>query len=178
MYLSEEEQKMLDGAYGETTQKMHESCWSLSGIIYGAEHMIEINNAHPPGVLSCGGRCRLSYVRDASHEACSESRPTLNTSAWNYMTWKELWFPEEFAAKQMELSQAYEKNGCVFNQYMYPPYLNGNVPMFGEHVAWGESSANRICKFGAGRHAQTAKAAPPLWPPPSLAGFGLWAASG
>ncbi len=111
------------------------------GNIYGAEHMIEINNAHSPGVsYRVAGDAGLSYVRDASHEACFRIPTTLNTIGMDYDAWKELGFPEEFAAKQMELSQAYEKMGA-FSTNTCTPYLTGNVPMFGEHVAWGESSA-------------------------------------
>ena len=47
MHLTAEEQKMLDGAYGETVRRSMKVLVAL-GEIYGADHMIEVKNVHSP----------------------------------------------------------------------------------------------------------------------------------
>ncbi len=54
--------------------------------------------------------------------------------------WKELGIEPDFAEKQFELSEAYNTMGAYCTNTC-TPYLCGNTPMMGEHIAWGESSA-------------------------------------
>lgn len=140
MRLTEEEQKMLDGGYGETVKKCMKVLVAL-GNIYGADHMIEIKNVHTPGVsYRVTGDAGLNYVKDASKDAKFCVPVTLNTIGIDYENWEKIGFPKDFSQKQIELSEAYKKMGAI-PVNTCTPYLNGNVPMFGEHVAWGESSA-------------------------------------
>ena len=140
MRLTAEEQKMLDGAYGETVKRSMKVLVAL-GEIYGADHMIEIKNVHSPGVsYRVAGNAGLGYVEDASKDATFRVPLTLNTIGIDAQDWEKIGFPEEFARKQLELSEAYERMGAIPTNSC-TPYLNGNLPMFGEHVAWGESSA-------------------------------------
>lgn len=140
MRLTQEEQKMLDGEYGKTVQKSMEVLVAL-GKIYGADHMIEIKNVHSPGVsYRVTGEAGLNYVKEASKEVKFCVPMTLNTIGIENQNWEKMGFPKEFAQKQMELSRAYEKMGAI-PVNSCTPYLNGNIPMMGEHVAWGESSA-------------------------------------
>ena len=140
MRLTEEEQKMLDGEYGKTVQKSMKVLVTL-GKIYGADHMIEVRNVHSPGVsYRVTGDAGLNYVKEASEEVKFRVPMTLNTIGIDYQNWERMGFPKEFAEKQIELSQAYEKMGAIPTNSC-TPYLNGNIPMMGEHVAWGESSA-------------------------------------
>lgn len=140
MKLTVEEQKMLDGEYGKTVQKSMKVLVAL-GKIYGAEHMIEIKNVHAPGVsYRVTGDAGLNYVKEASEDGKFRVPMTLNTIGIEYENWEKMGFPEEFAHKQIEICDAYRKMGAIpFNSCT--PYLNGNIPMKGEHVAWGESSA-------------------------------------
>ena len=140
MHLTDEEQKMLAGDYGKTVQKCMKVLVAL-GEIYGAEHMIEVNNVHAPGVsYRVTGDAGLNYVKEASEDAKFRVPMTLNTIGIEYEKWEEMGFPKEFAQKQIELSEAYKKMGAISTNTC-TPYLTGNVPMKGEHVAWGESSA-------------------------------------
>jgi hypothetical protein len=54
--------------------------------------------------------------------------------------WKELGFPEDFAEKQIRIINAFKEMGIVVTSTC-TPYLAGNLPRFGEHIAWSESSA-------------------------------------
>jgi len=51
-----------------------------------------------------------------------------------------MYFTKKFALKQIEILDAYRKMGGI-STYTCTPYLVGNIPMMGEHIAWGESSA-------------------------------------
>jgi predicted aconitase len=141
LYLTDEEQRMLDGEYGTSVRKSLKILVTL-GEIYGAERMIKIKNVHSPGVsYRVAGDAGLNYVKDTAQEGCSCAVPTtLNTIGIDSEDWERLEFPREFSLKQLELLAAYRKLGCLSN-YTCTPYLVGNVPLFGEHVAWGESSA-------------------------------------
>lgn len=140
MYLTDEEKAMLEGKQGELVKKCMEILVAL-GDVYGAERMIEISNVHSPGVsYRVTGDAGLDYVKEASEIGCFCIPTTLNTIGVDSENWKELGFPEEFSKKQLELNEAYEKMGAYSN-YTCTPYLTGNVPLAGEHVAWGESSA-------------------------------------
>ena len=139
MNLTEKEQAMLDGKEGKPVQKCMEVLVTL-GEIYGADHMIEINNVHSPGVsYRVAGDAGLEYVKDASEQGGFCVPTTLNTIGIDSENWKDF-FPEDFSLKQLELNEAYQKLGA-YSTYTCTPYLTGNIPLAGEHVAWGESSA-------------------------------------
>ncbi len=53
---------------------------------------------------------------------------------------ENLGFSEEFTKKQLAIVEAYQKMG-VSTTCTCTPYLVGNVPTFGSHIAWSESSA-------------------------------------
>jgi len=140
MYLTKEEEAMLNGERGETIQKCMKVLVTL-GELYGAKRMLEIKNVHSPGVsYRVTGDAGLNYVKDASKNACFKIPTTLNNVGIDMHRWKELGFENDFAQKQIELSNAYKEMGAIMTNTCIP-YLNGNVPMFGENIAWGESSA-------------------------------------
>lgn len=113
MHLTAEEQKMLDGAYGETVRRSMKVLVAL-GEIYGADHMIEVKNVHSPGVsYRVAGDAGLGYVEDASKDAVFQVPMTLNTIGIDEKDWKQIGFPEDFSCKQLELSRAYEKMGAI-----------------------------------------------------------------
>ncbi|MDR0602103.1 MAG: aconitase X catalytic domain-containing protein, partial [Treponema sp.] len=140
MVLTKEEQAMLDGESGKAVQQSMKVLVTL-GNIYGAERMISITNVHSPGVsYRVTGDSGLAYVQEAAKEAKFKIPMTLNSIGIDYEDWKKIGFPEDFSLKQIELSEAYRKMGAI-EVNSCTPYLAGNIPRFGEHVAWGESSA-------------------------------------
>lgn len=140
MHLTDEEQKMLDGSRGKTVQKCMKVLVKL-GEIYGADHMIEIHNVHSPGVsYRVAGDAGLNYVKEASREACFCVPTTLNTIGIDSENWEKVGFDKDFSLHQLELSDAYKQMGGI-PVNSCTPYLSGNLPMLGEHIAWGESSA-------------------------------------
>ncbi|MEX2720395.1 MAG: aconitase X [Candidatus Wukongarchaeota archaeon] len=65
---------------------------------------------------------------------------TLNPAGMDFDEWKTMGVPENFAVKQKRIAKAFLKLG-VTPTFTCTPYLCGNVPMFGDHIAWAESSA-------------------------------------
>ena len=140
MYLTDEEKRMLDGECGTVVRKSLKILVTL-GEIYGAERMITIKNVHSPGVsYRVAGDAGLSFVKDAALEGRCRVPTTLNTIGIDSERWEELGFPKDFSLKQLELLEAYREMGCI-STYTCTPYLVGNIPLCGEHVSWGESSA-------------------------------------
>ena len=136
MNLTEKEQAMLDGKEGKLVQKCMEVLVTL-GEIYGADHMIEINNVHSPGVsYRVAGDAGLEYVKDASEQGGFCVPTTLNTIGIDSENWKDF-FPEDFSLKQLELNEAYQKLGA-YSTYTCTPYLTGNIPL-PENMWRGES---------------------------------------
>ena len=141
MFLTDEEKKMLAGENGTPIRKAMEILTQL-GEIYGAERMLPIQNVHMPGSsVVVTGKAGIKFVETMGcngNKFCTYT--TLNTAAVDMDNWKELGFPEEFYVDQIRLTNAYKNMGGIACHTCIP-YLNGNLPRFGEHVAWGESSA-------------------------------------
>jgi predicted aconitase len=67
---------------------------------------------------------------------------TLNPAGMDLEDWEKMGINREFAQKQNMVIQAFARMG-VITTCSCTPYLFGNLPHFGEHIAWSESSA--IC---------------------------------
>ncbi|AXV37680.1 MAG: aconitase X catalytic domain-containing protein [Methanobacteriaceae archaeon] len=142
MYLTPEEEEMYSGQYGSTIQKSMEILVAL-GDIYNAERMVDISSAQVSGVsYKTIGDAGLEYLedlaRDPKAKTCVPS--TLNPAGVDLDKWKELGFTEEFTKRQLKIVEAYRKMD-VMTTCTCTPYLIGNVPLMGSHIAWSESSA-------------------------------------
>ena len=131
---------MLSGEQGEAVQKCMKILVAL-GDIYGAKRMLPIHSVHSPGVsYRVTGDAGLNYVKDASAQTSFCIPTTLNNIGIDMEHWQALGIEAQFAQNQLDLSEAYRKMGA-FATNSCAPYLLGNIPKVGEHVAWGESSA-------------------------------------
>lgn len=141
MRLTLDEQKMLNGEYGYPVQKGMEILVQL-GEIYGAEEMLTVSNVHMPGAsVVVAGEAGTKFVEEmVGKEGKFKTLTTLNTSAIDFKHWDEIGFSEDTFKLQTRLTCAYECMGGLAC-HTCTPYLIGNTPRFGEHVAWGESSA-------------------------------------
>lgn len=141
MYLTREEEKMYAGEYGPAVEKSMEILVAL-GDIYGADGMVEIVSAQISGVsYKTIGEAGLEYLDDLASEGAQVQVPsTLNPAGVDLDQWKSLGFPEEFTRKQLLIVEAYRKMG-ISTTCTCTPYLVGNVPPLGSHIAWSESSA-------------------------------------
>lgn len=155
MYLTKEEEKMASGEYGETIRKSMDILIAL-GDIYGAEKFVDIKSAQVSGVsYKTIGQAGLEYLEDLASTAeiiynengtisdksgIATISATLNPAGTDLDNWEDFGFPPEFAKKQVDICNAYGALG-ISTTCTCTPYLIGNVPRFGDHVSWSESSA-------------------------------------
>ena len=141
MYLTPEEQAMYDGKQGSAIEKSMEILVAL-GDIYEAGKMVDISSARISGVsYKTIGDAGLEYLEElATGDVQVKVPSTLNPAGIDLKQWKELKFPEDFAEKQKRIINAYQMMG-ISTTCTCTPYLVGNVPTLGSHIAWSESSA-------------------------------------
>jgi len=141
LYLTKEEEKILEGEQGPVMERMMRLLVRL-GDIYGAEKMIPVGSVQVAGVsYKSIGDPGLEFLEDiASHGARVKTLTYLNPAGMDLEDWKEIGFPEDFAEKQLRIIDAFRKMGIVITATC-TPYLAGNLPRFREHIAWSESSA-------------------------------------
>jgi predicted aconitase len=141
MKLTSEEQRMLDGDYGRATQKALEILAAL-GTIYGAEKMTPVTSVQVSGVsydnLGEAGLRFLSEMADGGGQ--TRVLTTLNPAGMDIENWPALGISPEFARNQLRVIEAFARMN-VITTCSCTPYLSGNVPHFGQHIAWAESSA-------------------------------------
>jgi len=132
---------MLNGEHGEVVERSFRLLMRL-GEIYGADRMIPVGSVQVAGVsYKSIGDPGLEFLEDIAEKGAKVRVPTsLNPPGMDLEDWKELGFPEDFAEKQLRIIDAFEKMGIMMTATC-TPYLVGNLPRFGEHIAWSESSA-------------------------------------
>lgn len=139
MYLTNEEERTLDGEQGPVKQKAIEILVAL-GDIFGAEKMIRVGSAQVAGVSYTSlGDAGIEWIESLRGEKVSVPT-TLNPAGMDLDLWEEMKVPRKFAEKQRRIIDAYSRLG-VMTVCSCTPYLYGSVPRFGEHIAWSESSA-------------------------------------
>jgi predicted aconitase len=141
MRLTTEEEAMLAGKEGPAAAKAMEILFAL-GEIYGAEQLVPVVSVQVAGV-SFGnlGQAGLDFLCEWADQGARAVVPaTLNPAGMDLEAWQEMGIPEAYARRQLEIIGAYQAMGVTIN-CSCTPYLAGNVPEFGQHVAWSESSA-------------------------------------
>ena len=140
MYLTKEEEGMLKGDQGFAVKKSMEILVAL-GEIYGSEKLIEVGSVQVSGVSYHNlGDAGLSFLEELAEDGKVKVLTTLNPAGMDLENWKNLGISEDFAKKQNLVIKAFEKMGIIVS-CTCTPYLIGNLPRFGEHIAWSESSA-------------------------------------
>ena len=141
MYLTKEEEKILDGEMGEIQERMFRLLLRL-GDIYNADKMISIGSVQVAGVsYKSIGDPGTEFLEDISSKDTKVKVLTyLNPAGMDLENWNEIGFPKNFAKNQLKIINAFKKMGIVITSTC-TPYLAGNLPRFREHIAWSESSA-------------------------------------
>lgn len=149
MHLTDEETRMLNGEKGEAVRKAMEILVAL-GESFDAERLVPINNVHMAGSsVLVAEEAGTRFVEDIRKKGGKFiTKVTTNPTAVDPTQWEAIGIPESDSILQTRLTNAYAGMGanscntCI-------PYLVGNSPRFGEHMAWGESSAvvyaNSVC---------------------------------
>ncbi|KKK43932.1 hypothetical protein LCGC14_1231990 [marine sediment metagenome] len=140
MKLTSEEQAMLDGEDGKAAQKSMEILATL-GEIFEAESMIPVYSVQIAGVSYANlGEAGLEFLSEMAGDGKVRVLTTLNPAGMDRENWKTLGIDEEFAKNQNRVIEAFAKMGII-TTCSCTPYLIGNAPHFGQHLAWAESSA-------------------------------------
>ncbi len=138
--LTNEEKEMLDGKHGKATRKAMEIITTL-GEIYSAERLIPVSSVQIAGVSYHNlGEAGLEYLSEMAEDGRTRVLTTLNPAGMDLSEWKKHGISEDFAENQQRVIEAFEKMG-VITTCTCTPYLIGNLPHYGEHIAWAESSA-------------------------------------
>lgn len=132
MYLTKEEELILAGEYGYAFQKAMEILVAL-GEIYGADRLIPVKSAQVAGVSYKNlGKAGIQFLRDFVEAGAKVSvYTTLNPAGIG---------DDEFMEKQAEVLGLYRRMGIEITSTC-TPYYGANLPKFGDHIAWSESSA-------------------------------------
>jgi len=140
MKLTPEEQEMLDGKHGKAAQKSMEILTTL-GDIFDAEDMVEVTGVQIAGVSYANlGEAGLEWLNEMAEDGKVRVLTTLNPAGMDRENWQALGIDEDFAKNQNRAIDAFAKMGII-TTCSCTPYLIGNAPHFGQHLAWAESSA-------------------------------------
>jgi hypothetical protein len=131
---------MLDGAEGYAVRKSMEILVAL-GDIYGAKSLIKVGSVQVSGVSYHNlGDAGLEFLNELAKDGKVKVLTTLNPAGMDLENWRQLGISPEFAEKQNLVIDAFQRMGILVS-CTCTPYLIGNLPLYGEHVAWSESSA-------------------------------------
>lgn len=136
MYLTEYEQEMLTGKYG-AAQAMALKVQVAVGECFGAKRLLEVSRVHVASsnqeadvwfaekLLKMGGHCRIS--------------PTVNPGFNLSYLGQHLSISREDADLMKRARRAYRELGAILT-LSCTPYLETNVPRFGEILSYSETS--------------------------------------
>jgi hypothetical protein len=115
---------------------------SALGTIYQAEEMIPVTSVQIAGVSYANlGEAGLQFLAEmAAGGGRARVLTTLNPAGMDIENWEALGISLEFAHNQKRVIDAFAQMNVV-TTCSCTPYLVGNTPHFGEHIAWAESSA-------------------------------------
>ena len=138
MYLTRQEERMLDGEYGWACQICMQILVKL-GELYGATRLIPISCAHISGVsYKTVGDAAIDFLRAIMEKgAKTKAFSTLNPSSIDPCLTNRL--PRGLIEKQTEILRLYERIGAVPSLSCTPYYEF--VPAKNSTLAWAESSA-------------------------------------
>ncbi len=140
MDLTPQEQAMLDGKEGYAVRKSMEILVAL-GEIFGAKTLIDVGSVQVAGVSYHNlGDAGLEFLNSLAEDGKVKVLTTLNPAGMDLENWQQLGISPDFADKQNQVIDAFERMGILVS-CTCTPYLIGNLPLYGEHVAWSESSA-------------------------------------
>lgn len=111
------------------------------GDIYGAEKLIPIASAQVSGAsFKTIGEAGIRFLEDFSSEAKVSVKASVNPLGMDMKRWRSMGIDRDFHSKQARIVAAYDSLGLE-PLYSCTPYLAGNRPRTGQHIAWAESSA-------------------------------------
>lgn len=137
MHLSREEERILDGEFGEGTRKAMELLVAI-GDAYDAGRLIEVSRAH---AASSGQEGDLYFVELLAEGGASCRVPTSTNPVYDIEYFNNIFkIPKEDAGVARRVKEGYRRVGAILS-WCCIPYIAENIPTYGETVAFSESSA-------------------------------------
>ena len=131
---------MLEGKEGYAVRKSMEILVAL-GEIFGAKNLIDVGSVQVAGVSYHNlGDAGLEFLDSLAKDGKVKVLTTLNPAGMDLENWQQLGISPDFAEKQKLVIDAFQRMGILVS-CTCTPYLIGNLPLYGEHLAWSESSA-------------------------------------
>jgi len=139
MYLTKQEERMLDGEHGWANQISMKILVRL-GDLFRATKLIPVQSAHLSGVsYKHLGDAAIEFLNElATHGGKAKTLATLNPSSLDQEILAKR-YSKERSAKQKEIIKLYGKM-CIQPTLTCTPYYL-QTPKAGQHLAWAESSA-------------------------------------
>lgn len=140
MELTARQKDMLDGKQGEGVQKAMEILMAY-GRCYEAKRLIPVTSVHMAGnfpVLLDEG---IQWLEDLARGGTRvRVFTTKNPEMYDPLQADEMNIPVRFRQRQGRIHDVLKKLGIV-PTYSCHHYLVGNVPRFGDHIAWASSGS-------------------------------------
>lgn len=138
MHLTDGEERMLKGECGAGTQKAMELLLAI-GDAYDAERMIPVSRAH---AASSGQEGDLYFVELLADGGARCTVPTTTNPVYDIGYFHSLFgnVPRDEAEVARRVMEAYKRIGAMLT-WSCVPYMSENIPLYGETVAFSESSA-------------------------------------
>ncbi len=150
MQLSMEEEQILDGKFGETEQEAIKLLIKY-GEALGAEKLVDVQSVHTAMAVpeQFARVIKGNYPMLNQILLCSKKRlkiekmkafTTTHVCSVEPYRYKNFGVSEEVMQANKDIREHYAKRGIIFTSTC-APYLVGNIPVKGNHIAWMESSA-------------------------------------
>lgn len=140
MQLNKTEHEMLSGKHGSGIRKCMQLLVTM-GEINGAEKMIPIVSGHMAGKYSVMGDEGVGWIEELVRSgARMKVYTTKNPEMFDFENPDELGVPQKYREQQYRIDRALRELGITLT-YSCHHYLLGNVPRFGDHIAWASSGS-------------------------------------
>lgn len=140
MELNDQQKEMLDGKRGRGAQKAMEILLAY-GECNDAKRMIPVTSVHVAGnfpVLMDEG---IDWLEDLAQDGTRVSvYTTKNPEMFDFEEAEELRIPDIYQIRQKRIHEVLKSLGVTLT-YSCHHYLVGNVPRFGDHIAWASSGS-------------------------------------
>jgi hypothetical protein len=140
MQLREKEKEMREGKHGRGHQRCMEILMAV-GKCYDAERMVPVTSVHIAGNYTVMADEGIEWLEDLAHDGAKVGVfTTKNPEMFDFEDWKELRVPEMYREKQQRIDDVLRTLGVTLT-YSCHHYLVGNLPRFGDHIAWASSGS-------------------------------------
>ncbi|RLE76914.1 MAG: hypothetical protein DRJ44_03245 [Thermoprotei archaeon] len=140
MFLSREEELMLDGEFGEAVELAARVVVKVAEVL-GASRLMPIKSAHISGISYKNiGDAGLEFLKELTEKNAHFRVPTtINPAGFDFNKWQKMKIDDKFFIKQCEIVNSFSKMGARITLSCIP--YTFNKPAFGDHIAWSESNA-------------------------------------